>query len=309
MSVERIPITDRASWLAMRQADLTASDVGAFFGCDKRRTPFELAVRKMHGESDEDNAVLQRGRWQEAAVLEMLAEERPTWRIERPKVYLHDPDVGLGGTPDAVATIPEKGEVIIECKSVIRSVFDDEWSDGPPLRTLLQTLTNAMLWGASAGVVAVLVRGYATDEPMIYEVERLPEAEAKIVEGAREFRRMMDSRVLPPADFSRDGAAIVKLFDKGGGGEIDLTGHNRIGFLCEEYMAWCHRATTADRAKETLQAEIRSVLGDAEIGVHPDFNITCRIQKTGGFTVPVGRSRYLRISRKGKRAKENGEQE
>ena len=106
-----------------------------------------------------DNDALRRGRWGEAAVLEMLADERPTWKVRRAKVYLRDRAIRLGATPDAEAVDPEReGLGIVQTKIIAESVYEREWTDGaPPLGIQLQTLTEMMLAGAAWGAIAALV--------------------------------------------------------------------------------------------------------------------------------------------------------
>jgi predicted phage-related endonuclease len=297
--VQRIPIENRAQWLDLRRADVTASDLGALFGFDPYKSPRQLYEEKASGRSDsEDNAVLRRGRWQEAAVVEMLAEMHPDWRIERPNDYVRDPTLRLGATTDRLATLPDGEIVAIECKSVARSVFEDDWRDGPPLRVQLQALGNGMLRGVKRMLIAVLVRDQYTDEPQEIWIERHPGAEQRIVDGVREFWRRVESSEPYPFDFGRDKDLIAALYPKGGGAAIDLSGNNRVGFLCEERLAWAQRRAACEKALEVVEAEIMALLGDADRAEHPDYNISWKLQRRKEVVMPATEYRVLRISRK-----------
>ena len=134
MTVERIPIADRPSWLAMRSRDLTASDIGAVAGLDKHKSAFRVYAEKsglIPGAAD--NNIMRRGRWLEAAVVEALKDERPTWKLQRAGVYLRDPELRLGATPDAVAIDPERpGIGMVQIKVVSKPAYESGWGDGPP---------------------------------------------------------------------------------------------------------------------------------------------------------------------------------
>ena len=107
--IERIPIVDRASWLAMRLQDVTASDVAAVCGADTRRSALAVYVEKTGLlPPKNDNPLMQRGRWFENAIPAALADERPKWRVLAPKLYLRDPILRLGATPDFVAEDSER---------------------------------------------------------------------------------------------------------------------------------------------------------------------------------------------------------
>ena len=158
--IEKRPITSKAEWLEWRLQDVTASDVSCLFGVSPYgKTALSVWAEKQGlTEGLEDNDALRRGRWGEAAIIEMLADERPDWQIRRARVYLRDPAIRLGATPDAEAIDPERdGAGVIQCKMLAESVFEREWADGPPLGHQLQTLTEMMLDRAAWGAIVALV--------------------------------------------------------------------------------------------------------------------------------------------------------
>lgn len=297
--IQREQIRSREQWLALRQADVTASDLGALFGHDPRKSPRQLYEEKKGLTDDRDNDVLRRGRWQEAAIVEMLAERHPEWRIERPNEYIRDPVLRLGATTDRIAIFPDGECVVIECKSVVRPVFDEEWGDdGPPIRVQLQALGNGMLRNVQRMLVAVLVRDRYSDEPHEFWIERHSAAEAKIVAGVRDFWRRIAESDPYPFDFARDKDLIAALHPKGGGPVVDLSQNNRIAFLCEEKLAWSQRRSACDKALDVIDAEITALLGDADRGEHPEFNISWKLQRRKETILPASEYRILRVTRK-----------
>ena len=117
----RIPITSRDQWLARRKFDVTASVVGAVFGCHPYVTPLHLYVEKQ-GLVDlperGDGGVLRRGRIYEPAVAAAVAEQRPDWQLEKCRDYFCDEATGIGASPKPsgpmqIRTWPLPGDTIL----------------------------------------------------------------------------------------------------------------------------------------------------------------------------------------------------
>jgi predicted phage-related endonuclease len=272
MTIERHEITDRASWLALRMQDLTASDVGAVAGVDSNRTPLKVYAEKtgMIGPTP-DNGPMARGRWFEPAILEALREKHPTWDIRRAGVYLRDPEVRLGATPDFVAIDPEReGIGAIQGKIVAKPIFESEWPDRrAPLKFELQTLAEAMLLEAGWAMVAAIVVDTYTAELVEHAVPRHDGAEARICQMSTAFWSNVATGQPPPPVYSQDAELITALHPKGGGPAVDLSKHNRIAFLCDERLAWQRRKSASEGALEVVDAEIKAILGNADEGLHP----------------------------------------
>ena len=157
-AIERHPVTDRDAWLALRRENINASEIGIVCGAGGYGSPAELyAEKKGLRPPLIDTGTLKRGRWGEAAVFEALADERPEWDVRRAKVYLRDPALRIGATPDGFAIAPDRdGFGVVQTKMVSRSVFRAKWlvdpaasiAEGearPPLAYELQTLTEELL--------------------------------------------------------------------------------------------------------------------------------------------------------------------
>ena len=130
-------IDNIGDWLNWRSGHVTASRVGALFGCHPYMTPTDLAA-EMGGRSTKgDTASMRRGRVLEAAVIEALREAHPEWRIARARDYHWIDDYRLGATPDAY--LDDDG--LIECKTVRQDIWD-RWHGRPPLAYVLQLLAG-----------------------------------------------------------------------------------------------------------------------------------------------------------------------
>ena len=110
MTIERIaidPVRDRATWLALRQHDITASDVPAICGEGLFGSATKVWAEKLGKVGPQEmTEAMKRGLWGEAAVFSAIEMEYPDWEVRRAKVYLRDTAARLGATPDGAALIP-----------------------------------------------------------------------------------------------------------------------------------------------------------------------------------------------------------
>jgi putative phage-type endonuclease len=114
-------ITDRTSWLKWRQDYLTASDVAAAAGVDKFKSRARLYAEKAdRAPATAETGAMRRGRLFEGAALEYLKEEKPSWLIERPNVFITDDESRLACTPDAIID----GTINCQIKTISRPTFE-----------------------------------------------------------------------------------------------------------------------------------------------------------------------------------------
>lgn len=276
MAVERIPITSRAQWLELRRQDITASDIAAICGLSPYKSALRVWAEKV-GEVAEtgETKAMRRGRWLETSALTALAEERPEWSIKQPFVYLRDPEARIGATPDAIASTPDGSRTIIQCKVVSRPIFDAGWQDGPPIAYQLQTLTEAMLWGAQRAVVAALVIDTFSAELEIFPVERHAGAEAKIRETAASFWSDVAAGRQPAADYSRDSDLLKELYrPKVGVEPVDLSTDNFMHELLAEREMLSGNVKADKYRLEQINAEITDKLKGATVGLCGPWKIS-----------------------------------
>jgi predicted phage-related endonuclease len=301
-AIERRPIKDRAEWLAWRLQDVTASDVGALFG----RHPYGRSALSLWAEKAgltdsglADNPTLRRGRWGEAAVLEMLADERPTWTISRPKVYLRDPGVRLGGTPDAEAIDPEReGLGIVQTKTVTRYWYERDWPDGePPIGFQLQTLVEMLLAGAAWGVIAALVLDGGEWEPVIFPIERHEPAEARIRAATIRFWRDFDAGLIPVINPALDAATVDAIYRKGRIHDpLDLSGDAAIVDALDKRAVLEEVIKSSQKRVEPLDTLIKARLAEHTRAITPRWRISWKNEPRKAHSVKASDPRVLRIS-------------
>jgi putative phage-type endonuclease len=298
MTIDRIEITGREQWLAHRHQDVTASDVGAVFGLHPYKSPLQLWIDKTTPGTDTiENSAMRRGRWLEDAVVAACRDTHPDWTIRKPGVYLRDPQIRLGATPDAVADTPD-GELIIQCKTVAEPVFKSAWPDGPPQQYYLQALTEAMLWGAPRALLAVLIVSAFGADYMEYPVERHARAEQRIKDGVIGFWKSIAAGVMPKPDYTQDGELLARLYgpdDKLP--PIDLTSNNRLPELLDERAKLMADAKYCEERLDAIKAEVIDAMQGATVATLPGWNITRKLTHRGEYVVKAMSYPTLRITR------------
>lgn len=296
-TIERHAVTDRETWLAMRKQDVTASDMGALFGCHPWRSALALYVDKTETVSLEqaDNSVLRRGRILEDAVARAVSEEQPTWQIEKAQEYVRDSLNRIGCTPDFYLLAGERRGVM-QTKTVARDAFRKSWGDLPPPYVVLQNATEMMLLGLDWGVIAALVVDPYKLDIHIYQLTRNAALEQTIRRNVAKFWETTDAREMPNVDFERDEAQLAALYPQEEVGKVaDLSGDNMLPQLLVEREDLTAMIKTAEVRRMVIDNEIKAKMQDAERGVVDDWKITWKMR--AGYTAEVKPSRVLRVKR------------
>lgn len=306
--VEKIPITSREQWIDTRRRYVTASDIASICGVG-RRSPLQVWAEKTGvTPPTADNKVMRKGRWFEPAIFEALAELHPDWAVRRAKVFLAANDHRIGATPDGVASIPGvDGIVIIQGKVVARPVFREKWladSDDDfspataPFEYQLQTLTEAMLAGATTAYIAALVHDTYTADLVLVPVERHAAAEQRILDRVGRFWADLDAGREPSVMPEKDADIIKALYPVDDGEEIDLSGDNSIPGLLAERDDLGETLKLAGDRKKAIETEIKAKLGSASSArVADGRRITHRLQRRAGYEVKPSEFRVLRVAK------------
>lgn len=305
MTIERHdidPTGRRAEWLSLRQRDVTASVAAALLGIHPYRTRFALWQEKA-GQVPEDaaeTAAMVRGRVLEGPALDLLAIDRPTWRIERPDVYLRDPDARLGATPDAFAYDPARaGFGVVQVKSVEKSTFRKGWLDeegevDAPLWIAVQAIQEAHLAGASWACVAVLVVGFGLDLHPI-DIPIHAGVIRRLHDEAAAFWKSIEASEPPEPDYGRDGALLAGIYSDDNGREVDLSGDNMLPVILAEREEIRARMRADAARVEEIDAKVVAKLGDHERAFVPGWRVKRPLVSRKGFYVPPTEYRRLSI--------------
>jgi predicted phage-related endonuclease len=311
MSIERIainPVKDRAAWLALRQQDVTASDVPAICGEGMFGSATKVWAEKLGKVGPQEmTEAMKRGLWGEAAVFSAIEMEYPDWEVRRAKVYLRDTDARLGATPDGAAIIPGlDGITVIQTKVIARPVFNAHWLTNPedeyspitaPLGYQLQTLTETMLADAARAMIVALVVDTFKWELKLVPLDRNAAAEAVIRERVASFwRNYLDTGIQPPVDPERDEAIIKALFPTDNGCEIDLSGDNELPGFVEMLEAARAKKKFAESDEKIAKTAIAGKMGEASIARLADGRrVSHKEQGRAGYVVEPSSFRVMRI--------------
>ena len=279
------PITSLGEWLAWRQDLVTASPIGALFGCHPYVTLEDLAAEKRGLKRGEgDNASMRRGRIFETAVIAAIQEEHPEWSVEKATTFHVLPDLRLGCTPDAFGD----DDLLIQIKTVAPRTWE-EWRGHPPLHYTLQTLCELLVTGRARGVLAVMVMS-ASYPVHYFDVPRHAGAEQRILDAVSAWWAEHDAGRIAPAISSAEIAA-----ETDDGSHIDLSADNLLPSLLEDRAALKATVGECDKRLKAIDDTIRERVGAARSAWLPGWLIRLPTIEAKAYSVPARSYRRLDV--------------
>jgi hypothetical protein len=278
---QTFPIESRDQWLALRETDVTASVAAALFGVHRYHSWYSLWALKTGQivEDPDETPAMRRGRMLEQVAVDFLLEDYPDWRIENPNVYIRDPKVRLGATPDRYIYRPDRpGFGVLQIKTVEESLFKKTWLNEnreiePPLWIAIQAEVERHLSGANYAMVAVLRAGFGIDCTPI-DIPAVNGLMKKVEENVALFWWMIDHGKRPDPDYSKDGKTIEALWaGNGSSAVLDLRSDNALVALADEKERLAAEGTAIDKRKKEIKAELLHRLGTASAGEIADGRI------------------------------------
>jgi predicted phage-related endonuclease len=149
-------------------------------------------------------------------------------------------------------------------------------------------------------MIAVLVvdEWSPLDELEIFTVPRHPASELRLRSTSREFWAAIAEQRMPNFDFLRDAKLIAALWPTTVEGKtVDLGADNRLPEVLSERERLIAEIKQREERKSEIEAEIRSKLEDAEIGLVGGWRVTLREVIRKAHQVKESTFRQLRISR------------
>ncbi len=294
-----------AAWHRLRGKDVTASVAGALVGSHEFTSRYKLwamKTGKLFDDMDE-NPAIKRGRLLEPVAVQLLGEERPTWQLRHntgaATTYYRDPEFRLGGTPDVIAIDPDRGQGIVQIKSVERTAFKRKWLASndlpePPLWIAVQAIIEAYLTGSSWAAVAPIVVGYGIDLPII-DIPLLPGIVDRMKAESLAFWAQVETGEEPDPDFERDGDVIDSVYALDHGEEVDLSRNDRIDGLIGARHLLRTRMSEDEKTLAATDAEIKTLMKGASIAyLKGGQRITWKMVRKIG---PDGRATSFRVLR------------
>jgi hypothetical protein len=278
-------IVSIGEWLQWRLPLVTASSIGALFGVHPHVSLDDMIAEKRglrRGEGD--NASMRAGRILEPAVIAALNEERPELQVVRATTFHLIPELRLGCTPDAWGA----DDLLVQLKTVSPAVWE-QWRATRPLHYVLQTLTEMLVCGRSRGLLAIMVRSPAF--PLyLFDVNRHPAAEARILDAVREFWERWDAGEHPQPQTAAGLAEMVS-----DGSHRDFSDDNELMALLPERAELLTFRRDTEKRLDSIDASIKARMGAASTAWLPGWSLTYRDQTRKETVLPAKTFRVLRV--------------
>lgn len=296
--IEHLVISNRAEWLEWRRKVLTASDIGAVHGVDPYRTALSVYAEKTEFITQPENPMMRRGRMFEAAAVEYLREEHPTWTIWRPNAFYFDLEQRLGCTPDALATDDDAKLVNIQIKCIAQPVFE-RWEGVAPLCYQLQTCCENLLLDPDRSILAVLVVSAFDAQLVEFPIGRHQGVEDRIREIATSFWANIAASRYPAPNYERDAEIIAHLYPPKPevAAPLDLTQDNRIYTLLEDRDRAKQDIKALEGQVSTFDAEIKFKLAGAATAIADGWKISNTTIERPEHLVKASKYQRLNVSR------------
>ena len=279
MCIEILPITTLEEWLKSRTKCIGSSEIGALFGVHPRLTPAGLQAEKMGISmlgADSESALVRRGNVLEPIVASEVGVQKPDWEILKSRCWYKNTVTRLSATPDFFIYGDTRGPGLLETKVIGHRQFRDAWTpENPPLWIALQLAQQMMLTRLDWGVVGALILSDWVFQIVLYEMERNPAVEGRLIEVADNFWRKIDNEEEAEIDYRRDGPLLSVLYPKEIPDKIvDLTGDNMIPELLDRREALSASYKSIGKDIDAIDTEIKAKIGDAARALVRGWNVT-----------------------------------
>lgn len=283
---------ERRKWIG-------GSEIAALLGHSPYSTAFELYwIKKGELDDPEGDERMIIGQEIELGIARAAMRKWSQWSLSKVDRYIPHPTVpGMGVSLDFTDV---RGHPV-DVKNVDFTVFRDQWCgpdkkpDTPPLHVLLQLQQQMDCTNAPLGEVLACVGGNKLHRFLIPRHEPTIEA---IHEAVNDFWDRYRRDDPPKPDFKNDAAAVIKLHQRVGGLSADLSTHNRLPFVCDDYLAFAAAAAVAEKGKESCRAEILAIIGDAPSATTRGYSISAGMVHKKEHVVQAVDYRMVRITKK-----------
>lgn len=274
----------REDWLQERRKGIGSSDASAIMGVSPWKTRRHVQLEKLEGVADEkESELLRLGQLMEPVIL-ALYEDRFKEKPRRVNQIVYSKQ-----WPWMLASLDAKigGNRPFEAKMVVfpHGNWGEENTDDIPVQYVIQTQHQMAVTGAELVEVPVIMFG----KLKMYRVQRNAELIGIIVDKEQEF---WNKHILEkiPVDPEFDHPSTLELFNSIYPIEtktVDLT--DQALEVVTKYQGLGQLVSQGITARDSLKAEILSMLGDAEWGFLPDGNIVHRkmINRKGFEVAPT----------------------
>ena len=299
-----IPFTSQEAWHTLRAKDITSTDVAALFNLSPYLTAFELWHRKKKGIpiDIEPSDLMRWGSRLQTSIAEGIAEDEG-WTIRRMDEYMRDQEMkigasfdfsientGMAGPPIEVTARPKLviaskesneifGKGLLEIKNISQWAARDGWDlDGDvkeaPPHIEIQVQHQLLVSGRAFAYIGGLIGG---NKVVLIKRAPQPDIHAAILKKVAAFWASIEANQPPEPDFSRDAKFVSKLFGYAEPGKVSYDVPPDLARLARTHyqLGVDERRIKAER--ETLKAQMLTLIGEAEKVFGDDFTITAGV--------------------------------
>ncbi len=252
---------EREDWLSVRKQGIGSSDASSAVGLNPYKSPLELWMEKTgRAENDVSNDAAYWGTTLEPIVAQEYSL-RSGFKVRRVNAVLQHPSVPfmLANLDREIVAHPE-GAGILECKTA-GHYSAKHWEDGVPEWYQLQVLHQLAVTGRKWADVAVLIGG---QDFRIFRINRDEDMISNLVQLEREFWKLVEEDIPPPADGSESSRkALSLLYPRDSGTVMDCTTDSAINDVFSRLVDARAIKEEAEEEEEKLRQQIQEVMGDA----------------------------------------------
>lgn len=252
----------REEWLRLRNQGIGGSDIAAIAGVNPWETALSVYLRKV-GElpEKEETEAMRWGTLLEPLIADEYKRRHPEARVRRVNAVLRHPEVPYFlANIDREVRIKGAPPMLLEIKTT-SAWQGGRWREDVPDHVMCQVQWYLGITGYPTAVVAVLIGGNQYRE---FEITRDDEIIGYLHEIGRRFWEEHVIPRVPPAIESADLKTVEAMHPNGNGQAIELPPTAKG--LLDEYDAAKEAERQATKRREEIEAKIKAMLGDNEVG-------------------------------------------
>ena len=261
-------------WLALRQKDLTSTDIACLFGIGYWSL-FELWHYKASGVKPdfEPNERTEFGLFLQDGIAAKFAKDN-NWKIRRMNEYIRLPELRLGASFDFDVNDVDLAEI----KNVDGLVFKKDWivNDDKSIEASpkieIQVQAQMLVSGRERAFICACVGG---NRGVKLERTANPAIQEAIKTKADAFWKSIDENNPPEPNFETDAKFIASLYNYAAPGSIiSVAGDEEILKMVERYREGGELIKAAESRREEIKARLLTLIGEAEKADGGSFTIS-----------------------------------
>ncbi|MGD8113822.1 MAG: YqaJ viral recombinase family protein, partial [Sphaerochaetaceae bacterium] len=273
--INKLTYPSHEVWLELRKEAIGGSDAAAILGLSKWSSPLSVYADKLGlVPPKEDNEQMRQGRDLEEYVAQRFAEQTGLKVRRENHILVNDEIPWMHANIDRRIT----GELIgLECKTTsVYNRTDFEGGDVPP-EYYVQCQHYMAVTGWATWYLAVLVlnKGF-----YVYKVDRNEDDIAALIESEKAFWNNHIILRIPPQPQENDSETLSKMHPVDDGDFVPLYASSQV---LRDLLRKKEQAKNLKKEIESLENEIKAVLGDASEGSDDHIKVTWKTRTSNRF--------------------------